>query len=103
MTITGVFFSSLITETQLSSFEPLDLNREDSPDSRELPIEGRMAVRDKQVNTLLLISLGHLFMLLVLCMIEQSPCLRRFWCYSVLTLGATYLRNFFKLSFQHCL
>lgn len=37
-------------ETQLSSFEPLDLNREDSPDSRELPIEGRMAVRDKQVD-----------------------------------------------------
>lgn len=37
-------------ETQLSSFEPLDLNREDSPDSRELPIEGRMAMRDKQVD-----------------------------------------------------
>ncbi|XP_052012436.1 BRCA1-A complex subunit RAP80 isoform X5 [Apodemus sylvaticus] len=37
-------------ETQLSSLEPLDLNREDSPDSRELPIEGRVAVRSKQVD-----------------------------------------------------
>uniref|UniRef100_Q5U5Q9-3 Isoform 3 of BRCA1-A complex subunit RAP80 n=1 Tax=Mus musculus TaxID=10090 RepID=Q5U5Q9-3 len=36
-------------ETQLSFLEPLDLNREDSPDSRELPIEVRMAVGDKQV------------------------------------------------------
>jgi hypothetical protein len=52
MKIIGISFSSLITETQLSFLEPLDLNREDSPDSRELPIEVRMAVGDKQVNTL---------------------------------------------------
>ncbi|KAL1785267.1 BRCA1-A complex subunit RAP80 isoform X1 [Sigmodon hispidus] len=37
-------------ETQLSSPEPLDFNREDSPDSREVPIEGRMTVSDKQVD-----------------------------------------------------
>ncbi|XP_005355276.1 BRCA1-A complex subunit RAP80 isoform X5 [Microtus ochrogaster] len=37
-------------ETQLSSPEPLDLNREDSPDSSEVPIEVRRTVSDKQVG-----------------------------------------------------
>ncbi|XP_028627851.1 BRCA1-A complex subunit RAP80 [Grammomys surdaster] len=37
-------------ETQLSSLEPLDLNREDAPDSRVLPVEVRMAVSDKQAD-----------------------------------------------------
>lgn len=41
--------TTVCPETQLSFLEPLDLNREDSPDSRELPIEVRMAVGDKQV------------------------------------------------------
>lgn len=47
------FFFFKITESQLSSPEPLDLNREDSPDSSEIPIEVKMTVSDKQVNTLL--------------------------------------------------
>ncbi|XP_050000439.1 BRCA1-A complex subunit RAP80 isoform X2 [Alexandromys fortis] len=37
-------------ETQLSSPEPLDLNREDSPGSSEVPIEVRRTVSDKQVG-----------------------------------------------------
>uniref|UniRef100_A0A8C8VUR0 BRCA1-A complex subunit RAP80 n=1 Tax=Peromyscus maniculatus bairdii TaxID=230844 RepID=A0A8C8VUR0_PERMB len=37
-------------ESQLSSPEPLDLNREDSPDSSEIPIEVKMTVSDKQVD-----------------------------------------------------
>ncbi|XP_041516356.1 BRCA1-A complex subunit RAP80 isoform X4 [Microtus oregoni] len=37
-------------ETQLSSPEPLDLNREDSPDCSEVPIEVRRTVSDKQVG-----------------------------------------------------
>ncbi|CAO2596144.1 BRCA1-A complex subunit RAP80 [Lemmus lemmus] len=37
-------------ETQLSPPEPLDLNREDSPDSSEVPIEVRRTVSDKQVD-----------------------------------------------------
>ncbi|XP_059118865.1 BRCA1-A complex subunit RAP80 isoform X3 [Peromyscus eremicus] len=37
-------------ESQLSSPEPLDLNREDSPDSSEIPIEVKMTVNDKQVD-----------------------------------------------------
>ncbi|XP_036043896.1 BRCA1-A complex subunit RAP80 isoform X4 [Onychomys torridus] len=37
-------------ESQLSSPEPLDLNREDSPDSSKIPIEVRMTVNDKQVD-----------------------------------------------------
>ncbi|XP_057643529.1 BRCA1-A complex subunit RAP80 isoform X1 [Chionomys nivalis] len=37
-------------ETQLSSPEPLDLNREDSPDSSEVSIEVRRTVSDKQVG-----------------------------------------------------
>ncbi|XP_051027821.1 BRCA1-A complex subunit RAP80 [Acomys russatus] len=37
-------------ETQLSSPGPLDLNKEDSPDSREVPIEVAVTVSDEQVG-----------------------------------------------------
>ncbi|XP_040611962.1 BRCA1-A complex subunit RAP80 isoform X2 [Mesocricetus auratus] len=37
-------------ETQLSSPEPLDINREDSLDSSETPVEVRIAVSNKQVD-----------------------------------------------------
>ncbi|XP_055451797.1 BRCA1-A complex subunit RAP80 isoform X2 [Psammomys obesus] len=37
-------------ETQLSSPEPLDLNKEDSLESREIPIEVRTTVDDRQVD-----------------------------------------------------
>ncbi|KAL6037933.1 hypothetical protein STEG23_018632 [Scotinomys teguina] len=37
-------------ESQLSSPESLDLNREDSPDSSEIPIEVRMTIGDKQAG-----------------------------------------------------